>query len=101
MADPNSIFVSYGKTEDISTQLVAADHSIQSLLDELNRTIVPLRATWSGASDEEYTHVQARWNQDMTEMQNMLPVYSNTLNDMSGNYANTDNRVASQWAGIH
>lgn len=101
MADGNSIYVNYSATSNVVDDLSQADSSIQGVLNNLQDAITPLRATWSGASDDEYTIVQNRWNNDMAQMQAMLPKYSSTLDNMSNNYSSTDNRIAGQWSGIN
>jgi WXG100 family type VII secretion target len=101
MADGNSIYVNYSATSNVVDDLAQADNAIQGVLSNLQDAITPLRATWSGASDDEYTIVQNRWNNDMAQMQAMLPKYSQTLDNMSGNYSTTDNRIAANWAGIN
>lgn len=98
MPDANNIYVNYGATNNVIDDLSSANSQIQQQLDDLQTTIQGLQATWSGASNSEYTIAQTRWNNDMTQMQGMLPVYGQTLNDMSSNYSTTDNRLANQWA---
>jgi len=100
MADPTSLYVNYSATSNIVDDLTQADSSIQGVLSNLQDAITPLRATWSGASDDEYTIVQNRWNNDMAQMQAMLPHYGQTLEHMSDNYGNTDKRVGDQWSSI-
>jgi 6 kDa early secretory antigenic target len=96
----NSLYVNYGSTGDVQDQLVQADRQISSVLDNLTDSIAPLRATWSGASDAEYTQVQNRWNSDINAMSRLMGGYSNTLDEMSRNYSTTDNGLAEDWAQI-
>jgi WXG100 family type VII secretion target len=98
MADPGNIYVSYGATGNVVDDLSSADSQIQGVLSNLQEAITPLQATWSGASDDEYTIAQNRWNSDMAQMQAMLPQYAQTLDDMGNNYGHTDTRIADQWA---
>jgi early secretory antigenic target protein ESAT-6 len=100
MTDGNSIYVNYSATSNIVDELSAADNSIQGVLNNLQDTISQLRSTWSGASDDEYNIVQTRWNNDMAQMQSLLPKFSQTLDNMGNNYSTTDNRIGDQWAGI-
>jgi len=67
---------------------------------QLEDVINPLRASWSGASETEYTSVQARWNNDMGQMNSLLGTYRNTLDEMTNNYGTTDNSLANQWSSI-
>jgi 6 kDa early secretory antigenic target len=94
----SDIYVNYNSVGAVVDALVQADKSIQGVLNDLQNTIRPLQATWSGASDDEYTSVQNRWNNDMAQMQSMLNQYSQSVNDASDTYNNTDNRIAGNWA---
>ena len=101
MTADGSIYVNYGHVDNIGQALQDADAQIQRVLGELQATIQPLRASWSGASEGEYTQVQARWNTDITDMNNLLSRYCNTLDEMKINYSSTDNNLAFQWQEIH
>ena len=101
MASDNEIYVNYGQVTDVYDALVDADKSIQMVLNELENVINPLRQTWSGASESEYTAVQARWNQDTADMSLLLQRYQSTLDEISINYSNTDGNLAMQWSEIN
>jgi 6 kDa early secretory antigenic target len=96
----NQIYVDYGGVSNVYQALEEADARIQQVLTQLEDVINPLRASWSGASEAEYTAVQARWNSDMGQMNALLGVYRNTLDDMTVNYGTTDNHLAYQWSSI-
>jgi WXG100 family type VII secretion target len=100
MTADNSIYVNYGSVSNVHQALLDADASIQRVLADLNYHITPLRATWSGASEEEYTVVQARWNSDIADMNNLLGRYGSVLDEMTINYGTTDNNLAMSWAAI-
>jgi early secretory antigenic target protein ESAT-6 len=94
------IYVDYGQVSNVYQALEDADNAIQRVLTQLEDVINPLRASWSGASEAEYTAVQARWNNDMGQMNALLGNYRNTLDDMTVNYGTTDNHLALQWSSI-
>jgi WXG100 family type VII secretion target len=94
------IYVDYGQVNNVHQALQDADRAIQTVLTNLEDVIQPLRASWSGASEAEYTAVQARWNNDIGEMNSLLTQYGSTLDDMTVNYGNTDNHLALQWSSI-
>ena len=97
----NEIFVNYGNVSNVGDVLADADRAVQSVLDQLQDVINSLRSSWSGASESEYLVAQARWNNDITAMQNLLVKYNSTLAEMTGNYGNTDNNLALQWGAIN
>jgi early secretory antigenic target protein ESAT-6 len=94
------IYVDYGQVSNVYQALEDADSAIQRVLTQLEDVINPLRASWSGASEAEYTSVQARWNNDIGQMNALLGTYRNTLDDMTVNYGTTDNHLALQWSSI-
>ena len=96
----NEIYVDYHGVESVFQILQEADAAIQQVLNDLQNTIQPLRASWSGASEAEYILVQNRWNNDIGQMNALLTKYGATLNEMSVNYGNTDNRLAMQWSSL-
>ncbi|HET7014921.1 MAG TPA: WXG100 family type VII secretion target [Streptosporangiaceae bacterium] len=99
-ASDNQIYVDYGQVSNVHQALQDADRAIQSVLTQLEDVINPLRASWSGASEAEYTAVQARWNNDLNQMNSLLNQYAGTLDDMTVNYGTTDNHLALQWSSI-
>ncbi len=96
----NEIYVDYGTVGNVGQALADADAAIQRVLIELQDVINPLRASWSGASEAEYTAVQNRWDNDIATMNALLARYSNTLDEMTVNYGTTDNHLALQWTSI-
>jgi early secretory antigenic target protein ESAT-6 len=101
MMSIDSIYVNYSGVSNVLDELTTADSQIQAQLTELQQQIQPLRATWSGTSEQEYEMIQAKWNTHLATMQGILngPV-RNTLNEMQINYAQTDNGLAAQWQAI-
>lgn len=96
----DSIYVNYGQVTNVEEVLQDGTKQIEALLENLNNAIQPLRATWAGVSDEEYSQVQARWNSDTASMGSILTSYAGTLSNMQYNYSNTDTNLAFQWASI-
>lgn len=95
-----TIYVNYGAVANVYQALEDADASIGKVLAQLDDVISPLRATWSGASEAEYTMVQTRWNNDIAQMNSLLTQYRSTLDEMTINYGTTDNNLAMSWASI-
>lgn len=98
--DPGQIYVNYSQIDNVSEDLGAAFGKIQTVIQDLESQIAPLQATWSGASQSEYASCQNRWNTDMMDMGNLLQKYNNALSEITVNYGNTDNNLATQWADI-
>jgi WXG100 family type VII secretion target len=95
------IFVNYGAVNNVEDVLNAADRAVQQILDEVNTAIQPMLGSWQGSSQDMYRQVQAKWNQDLADMQSILSQYAPTLDEMKINYGTTDNNLALQWSAIH
>lgn len=99
-ANEGDIYVNYGNVSNVEDALADAGKQINAVLENLQTMVSQLQATWSGPSNDEYIHLQARWNSDTVDMQNVLNNYNSTLGEMSYNYGNTDNNLAFQWSEI-
>jgi WXG100 family type VII secretion target len=100
-ASDGDIYVNYGAVSSVETALQDADIQIKNVLENLEQVISGLQSTWDGVSEAEYIQVQARWNNDITDMSSVLKNYIGTLGEMSWNYGNTDNNLAFRWSEIH
>jgi WXG100 family type VII secretion target len=95
------IYVDYGGVANVEDVLKSCDQAVQTVLDEVNTAIQPMLHSWQGSSQDAYTQIQAKWNQDLGDMQTVLNKYAPTLDEMKINYGTTDNNLALQWSQIH
>src|ERR1700683_1155537 len=95
------IYVDYGQVNNVYEALEDADNAIQRVLNQLQDTISTLQGSWSGESESQYQVVQARWNNDMSQMNSTRASSRATLDEMAINYGTTDNDLALQWNAIH
>lgn len=96
----DSIYVNYSGCTDVADVLNASTRAVTQVIDHIQNAVQQLQASWEGSSMDAYGQVQTRWNSDMADMQAMVAQYAPTLDEMSGNYSQTDNNLALQWSGI-
>jgi len=96
----DAVHVSDDGAESVQEILLSANKAIQAVLNDLQKAISPLHATWSGASEAEYLQVQARWNSDLRKMYAALAGCSTTPDAMGKNCALAGNRLALVWSAI-
>lgn len=94
------ISVHYGATNDVYDGLVQATSQINTVIGDLESVINRLMGTWQGISQEAWTAIQQGWNNRIAKMNEDLAANTNTLSEMTANYANTDNNLAAQWENI-
>lgn len=96
----DSIYVNYSGVTDVVDVLNTSTAAITRILDHIQTAVQSLQASWEGSSMDAYKQVQTKWWADMTDMQGMVQQYGPTLDEMSGNYSQTDNNLSLQWSGI-
>lgn len=98
--NPGDIYVNYGSVANVEDVLSACDKAVGQILDQVNTAIQPMLHSWQGSSVDAYHQIQAKWNSDLQDMNNILSRYAPTLDEMKVNYGNTDNNLALQWSAI-
>jgi len=94
------IFMNYTGVNNTIEDMESANIAIMNILETLEDEIQPLRATWSGPSEQEYEICQAKWVADMTDMFRMLGQAGDTLQQMALNTSSTDAGTADGWASV-
>ncbi len=76
----------------------AAD-KMDSELDNLRTTLNNRLRNWTGKGREEYDKIQARWDTQATENQNLVISLRKTLDEIIAKYVANENKVAGRWGG--
>ena len=82
----------------LAAQIRTGSNAIRGELDQLEQKIAKLRASWSGESQASYDEAQRRWNQSLSEMQQLLTQIANKTDEISQGYVNTDAQSAKRFS---
>lgn len=101
MSTPSDgIYLNYAITGNVLEELQWADQQLSQMITNLEQSVQPLRASWLGASDQEYQKIQAKWTLHMNAMTALLSAHHGTLSEMAINVNTNDLNIASQWEAI-
>lgn len=76
-----------------------ANQNLQTTLENLKGNLSNSLALWDGAAQRAYHTVQARWDQQAIEMNNIVQTMTVTLGNISQRYDDNERRVAGRWGG--
>lgn len=71
---------------------------IRNELDELDKKVAKLRASWNGQAQASYDEAQLQWNKSIGELQQLLAQISTKTEEISNSYVNTDNQAAKRFS---
>ena len=76
-----------------------AAKALDTELDNLRTTLNNRLRNWTGKGREEYDKIQARWDTQATENQNLVISLRKTLDEIIAKYVANENKVAGRWGG--
>ncbi|GEN80895.1 WXG100 family type VII secretion target [Actinotalea fermentans] len=89
--------VNYGTLAAAAADIQASAGQIESRLNELDRSLQPLRANWTGEAATAYEAAKAKWTSALTDMKMLLAQIGNQVTTTSQNYQATDRNVAQRF----
>lgn len=94
MAD---LAVNYATLAAAAADIQASAGQIENRLNELDRSLQPLRASWTGEAATAYEAAKAKWTSALTDMKMLLAQIGNQVTTTSQNYQATDRNVAQRF----
>lgn len=85
-------------TTSASLRLQASTLGAQ--LEQFNSDVAARSATWEGQAKESYTQKQGEWSAGMVQMQGALRAFADLVDQLAGNYVNTDRLGANTFSGL-
>ncbi|MEV0302130.1 MULTISPECIES: WXG100 family type VII secretion target [Streptomyces] len=94
------IYVDYNHAEGAADDMVSQSKAIMSILANLEMELAELRNSWIGDDREVYSEVQAKWDNAVENIKNLLANHSHLLTDISNNYRYTEQNLSQRWSDI-
>ena len=82
----------------LSGQIRSGATGIRSELDELERKVGTLRASWNGEAQTAYDEAQRKWDKSIAELQQLLERIASKTSEISQGYVDTDNQAARRFS---
>lgn len=97
MPGESSFAMDFRVARAAAEELIRVNNAIQTEVENLFTAVATLRASWSGAAQNEYTNVQTMWDAAHTEMNTALSGCAGSLLNIADHTQGTDNRIAASW----
>lgn len=94
MAD---LAVNYATLAAAAADIQTSASQIEARLNELDRSLQPLRANWTGEAATAYEAAKAKWTTALTDMKALLAQIGTQVTTTSQNYQATDRNVAGRF----
>ncbi|WP_182112079.1 MULTISPECIES: WXG100 family type VII secretion target [unclassified Actinotalea] len=78
---------------DIST----GANQIEAKLGDMDRSLQPLRANWSGEASSSYEAAKAKWTSAITDMKALLTDIGRAVDTSGQEYNSTEKNNAARW----
>ncbi|MFH8798145.1 WXG100 family type VII secretion target [Streptomyces sp. NPDC017936] len=94
------IYVDYNHAEGAADDMVSQSQSIMSILANLEMELAELKNSWIGDDKDVYSEVQAKWDNAVENIKNLLANHSGLLTEISANYRYTEQNLSQRWGDI-
>ncbi|CAL9613470.1 hypothetical protein SUDANB58_05688 [Streptomyces sp. enrichment culture] len=94
------IYVDYNHAEGAADDMVSQSKAIMSILANLEMELTELRNSWIGDDRDVYSEVQAKWDNAVENIKNLLANHSGLLTEISSNYRHTEQNLSQRWGDI-
>ena len=93
----SEIKVTFGALEAARTDVASTATRITGRLDDLQRAVTPLAATWQGHAADEYQARQQQWDTAAADLTRVLAAIGRALGDAATGYRATEHANAALW----
>jgi 6 kDa early secretory antigenic target len=99
MTQDSGFSVQTSQVNVLAEQIRGGANGIKSQLDQLDGEVAKLRGSWSGAAQQAYDEAQRKWNQSITDMQQLLGNIATQTEHVAAGYDQTDAKAAGYFGG--
>lgn len=92
------IALKFDDVQDAAASVRSVAAHIYEQLDELQDSINPVVAEWTGAAASSYQYQQARWNSASSDLHSLLLQIANQLETTHTSYTTTENSMRDLWS---
>lgn len=80
----------FGAIDTAAMDIANSGRQIQGRLDELDRSLAPLRSDWTGAASEAYQASKAQWTKAIVDMNQLLEQIGRSVGQSGSSYQDTE-----------
>lgn len=89
--------VDFGALSAASADITSGANQIQSQLDQMDGSLQPLRADWTGSASEAYQTAKTQWTQAIGDMKQLLADIGNAVSTSHDEYHAGEQKNTGRW----
>ncbi|MFI2754394.1 WXG100 family type VII secretion target [Cellulomonas sp. P22] len=93
----SNLKVNFGGLQTAAADIASGANQIESRLADMDRSLQPLRANWTGAAAESYEASKASWTAAITDMKALLADIGRAVAASGEDYQATERANAQRW----
>jgi len=97
MANDGLLLVNFGALQQASSDIQKAVSSMQTQLDDLERSAAPLVQTWQGEAQQAYAARQAKWRASSQDLTQILQNIKSAVDQSCQDYISTEKQATSRF----
>ena len=86
--------------QQVSAELRSQAAALLNHLEEFKNDVDARSATWEGAAKDSYTNKHTQWTSGMNQMQAALEAFARLVDQLAGNYVETDRQGETIFNGM-
>lgn len=89
--------VNFSALSTAASDIGSGANQLEAILDEMDRSLQPLRANWSGEASASYEASKAQWSAAITDMKALLADIGRAVTSSNDDYQSTERANAQRW----
>lgn len=89
--------VNFGALATAAADISSGANKIEAKLAEMDRSLQPLRANWSGEASASYEGAKTKWTTAITDMKALLADIGRAVQTSGQDYQSTEKSNAARW----
>ena len=97
MANDGLLLVNFASLQQASADIQKAVSTMQTQLDDLERSAAPLVQTWQGEAQQAYAARQAKWRAASADLTQILQNIKSAVDQSTQDYISTEKQATSRF----
>ena len=89
--------VNFGGLSTAAADIQTGASQIEGRLNDMDQSLQPLRANWSGEASTSYEAARAKWTSAITDMKALLAEIGTAVSTSNEDYQATERANAARW----
>ena len=90
--------VNFGALDTAAADISSAGKALESRLEELDRSLAPLRSDWTGSASEAYAQSKAQWTNAINDMNQLLNDIGQAVSQSGSSYQDMEKSNSQMWS---